>query len=331
MSFGLKGVKIPDSMIQEVKEVDVHDIAYDTLEFKQLLNSDEYKHFAESFNVDEDDSYITIFRTSESKYILMDGLKHLSLYRDKFPDRMIKAAIMIHNTNVDLEDLYTVLENKYEKKCLKTDIDRLRKAISIFKSYNMKENIVELSYMLDTSHSNVYRLMKIMNGTKEKLLEICLDRDISVRSAEAISTMSSYLQDALYNKFVSDVDFIPTEKVIKLIKDEGRIYDDESLQAGKIPNRTLGKAKKDREIIEKAIAYDRQRGVAIKDIDNISAKIVASNLISKQEDAVKALENRFFRIDYEPTPTDVSRVENVINRLTAITELMRKRISDSDY
>ena len=329
MSLDYKGVKIPDDMIDKAEEVKVEDVVFGNENYHKIIQSNEYKYFVDSFDVHEDDSYITVMPIDRGNYIVMDGTLRLALYTDKFPDGMINAVIMKYNNNINWDDLYQVLENRYDKKCLKNDIDRLKKAIEIFKGYDLKENVGELSIMLELSNSNAYRLMKIYSCTEPKLLELCLDRDISVRSAEAISTMSPYLQKALYDKLLADVNFVPTEKVIKLIKDEGRIYDDEPQQT--LPNRTLGKAKKDREIIEKAIEYDRQRGVAIKDIDNISAKIVASNLISKQEDAVKALENRFFRIDYEPTPTDVSRVENVINRLTAITKLMKKRISDSDY
>lgn len=320
----INGVKLPDKLIEETKEVNINKIIFNEEDYKKMLDSEEYHFFVYSFESKLDDSYITLYPSGKD-YVLVDGMKRFMFYRDQLNSEKIRAAIMKPADDVIWYDVSMVLRNPYNKKNLSSDLDRLQKAVSILRAYMPRCTVDELSLMLDVSSPNVYRLSKILKNTNKQLLKVCLERDVSVRSVEAISTMNPMLQEGLYNQFVSDETYVPSERLIKMIKEEGAIFDSGTqIQTDKIPNRTLGKAKKDRAIIEKAIEHDRQRGIQIKDIKNISSKIAISNLIGKQEDAVRALENRIYRIKYEANEVDISRIQNVILRLNGVVEHLRE-------
>ena len=323
----INGVKLPDKLIEETKEVNIKDIIYNKDDYKKMLKSEYYPLFVSTFEDEIDNTYITLYPLGKD-YVLVDGMKRFMFYRDQLNSKKIRAAIMKPADDVMWYDVSMVLRDPYNKKNLSSDLDRLQKAVSILKAYMPRCTVDELSLMLDISSSNVYRLSKNLKNTNKQLLKVCLERDVSVRSVEAISTMNPMLQEGLYNQFVSDETFVPSEKLIKLIKEEGAIFDSGTpIQTEKIPNRTLGKAKKDRAIIEKAIEHDRQRGIQIKDIKNISSKIAISNLIGKQEDAVRALENRLYKIKYEANEIDIARIQNVVLRLNEVIELLRENQS----
>lgn len=319
----LEGVRLPDNLIRIndekinisniiIPDYDVNDIKQ-SREFRNLLKLMEREHI----------NYLTVVDLHNGKYRLIDGLQRLLIYRDYLTIDSVNAVVIIPDiSEKEQEDLRYAIKTSNKEDGLRADLKRLFIARLFLDKYVSDYSKQVLSDMLGVSLPQTHRLIKIKDKINKELLTLCLERDISVRAAEAIATLTKSMQEALYEKLKKEKSLKPTEKVIKTIRDADKVIDDNYDDKESAVGRTLGKARRDRKIIEDAIQYDLQQGIRIKDIDNISSKITISNLIAKQEDAVRALENRIYKIEYDANNVDISRIENVIQRLYGVIEYL---------
>ena len=300
----LNSIIIPDEKINTIKQ---------SKEFRELLDSME----------NERTNYLTVVDLHNGKYRLIDGLRRYLIYKDYLFSVAANAVVLVPDINEkEQSDLRYAIKTSNKEDGLSVELKRITIARRFLDKYGKHHSKQDLSDMLGISLPQTHRLIKINDNINSNLLSVCLERRISVRAAEAISTLTKDMQEALYDMLKKNKSLKPTEKVIKTIRDADKasIYTEEDKESA--VGRTLGRAKRDRKIIEDAIQYDLQKGIAIKDINNISSKITISNLIAKQEDAVRALENRIYKIQYDANDVDISRIENVIQRLYGVIEYM---------
>lgn len=316
----IEGVVLHDSAFQDTKTIDINNIITPDENIRAIKESREFKTLLDSFD-EIRDSYISVIELHDGSYRLIDGLQRFLIYRDYEHIENIKCAVL-HDIDFNMDDLRFAIRSSLREKGLANDLKRFRIASKFVNKIVLNDNASKIiARMLDMSPSNVYRLSNIDKHVNPKLLDVCLEREISVRGAEAVASLTVPLQDALYQELHLNSSLKPTEQLVKTIKYRDKVTADyEPEESTSIPSRTLGRARRDRKIIEEAIEFDRQRGIPIKDIDNVSSKITISNLIAKQEDAVRALENRIYRMDYEASPIDISRIETVIQRLNGVIE-----------
>ena len=320
----IEGVVLHDSAFQDTKTIDINNIITPDENIRAIKESREFKTLLDSFD-EIRDSYISVIELHDGSYRLIDGLQRFLIYRDYEHIENIKCAVL-HDIDFNMDDLRFAIRSSLREKGLANDLKRFRIASKFVNKIVLNDNASKvIARMLDMSPSNVYRLSNIDKHVNPKLLDICLEREISVRGAEAVASLTVPLQDALYQELHLNSSLKPTEQLVKTIKYRDKVTADyEPEESTSIPSRTLGRARRDRKIIEEAIEFDRQRGIPIKDIDNVSSKITISNLIAKQEDAVRALENRIYRMDYEASPIDISRIETVIQRLNGVIDAMTR-------
>ena len=319
-----EGIVLHESAFQDTKTIKLNKIIIPDEDIKAIKESKAFRILLDSFE-EIRLNYISVVDLHDGNYKLIDGLQRYLIYRDYLHINDIKAAVL-RDIDFNMDDLRFTIRSSQREKGLIYDIKRSRIASKFVNREVLNENHTKaISHMLGMSTSNVYRLSNIEKNVKPKLLNICLERDISVRAAEAITSITMELQDALYEQLLVDKSLKPTEQLVKTIKYRDRVTADyEPGEETSIAGRTLGRARRDRKIIEDAIQFDLQKGIAIKDVDNISSKIVISNLIGKQEDAVKALENRIYKINHHYNTVEVSRIRNVIQRLDEIADYMCK-------
>lgn len=317
----LEGVRVPEDVIQKCIEIRINNLDIPDEKQRHVKESREFRILLDSFN-DVHENYITVIDKQDGCYKIVDGLQRYLIYKDYLHIENIQVAVLVDDIDIDEADtLRYAIKSSNRVKNLSDDLKRLDICKVFLKKHSkMSDNTRTLSNMLDISIPHLYRLIKIERLTSKDLLELCLKREISVRAAEAISALSSGMQDALYQKLIADKNLKPTEQDIKIISDADKTVAIPDETETKITGRTLGRAKRDREIIESALYYDRQKGIPIKDVKNISSKITMSNLIARQEDAVKTLENRVYRMEYEANSVDISRLENVIQRINGVIE-----------
>lgn len=316
----IEGLVLYESAFQDTKTINISNIITPDENIRAIKESREFRTLLDSFD-EIRDSYISVIDLHDGSYRLIDGLQRFLIYRDYEHIENIKCAVL-HDIDFNMDDLRFAIRSSLREKGLANDLKRFRIASEFVNKIVLNDNPTKaIARMLDMSPTNIYRLNNIDKHVNPKLLDLCLERNISVRGAESVASLNVPLQDALYQKLLTDKSLKPTEQIVKSIKDRDKVTEDYKPEEGTaIPGRTLGRARRDRKIIEDAIQYDQSRGIAIKDIDNISSKIVVSNLIAKQEDAVRALENRIYKIKYEANSVDISRLENVIQRLNGVIE-----------
>ena len=319
-----EGIVLHESAFQDTKTIKLNKIIIPDEDIKAIKESKVFRVLLDSFE-EIRLNYISVVDLHDGNYKLIDGLQRYLIYRDYLHIKDIKAAVL-RDIDFNMDDLRFAIRSSLREKGLIYDVKRFRIASKFASNVILHENHTKvISRILGMSVSNVYRLSNIEKNVNPKLLSTCLERDISVRAAEAITSLTVQLQDALYQQLLSDTSLKPTEQLVKMIKYRNQITPDyEPEEETSIAGRTLGRAKRDRKIIEDAIYYDLQKGIAIKDVDNISSKIAISNLIGKQEDAVKAMENRIYKIEHQYNSVEVSRIRNVIQRLDEIANYMCK-------
>ncbi|OON85741.1 hypothetical protein BXO88_10805 [Oribacterium sp. C9] len=327
----LNGVRVPDDVLKDQnEEIEIDNLIIPDENISLIKQSKSFRTLMLDMT-ELKDSFLTVAITPNKKYMLVDGVQRYIIYRDYFHKEIAKVVVIKESMSEDeIYNLRYAIRSSMKEKGLSYEIKRLRIVQDFLSNYGSRYNNVQsLSSMLDMSIQNTYRMIKIKDNINSNLLDLCLERGVSVRSAEAISTLSESIQLALYEKLLTNATLKPSEKVIKTIHGADKSMEIEETDENKnrIPGRTLGRAKRDREIIENAIQFDQKKGIAIKDIDNIAAKITISNLIAKQEDAVKALENRIYKVDYEANPVDISRLQNVILRINCVIDMLTKKMN----
>ena len=325
------GVRVPDNVLKEQSElIKIERIVIPDENIRAIKESKAFRMLLLDMT-EKQENYLTVAVNTDGEYVLVDGMQRYIIYRDFYHIETTNIVVIKEPMGEDdIHSLRYAIRSSLREKGLSYEIKRLRLAQDFLDKHSIKDsNAQSLSTMLDMSVQNAYRLIKIKDNINSSLLNLCLERGVSVRSAEAIASLSASIQDALYEKLLTSASLKPTEKVIKTIHgaDQSLAMEETDEEKNRIPGRTLGRAKRDREIIENALQYDQQKGIAIKDIDNIAAKITISNLIAKQEDAVKALENRIYKVDYEANPVDISRLQNVILRINCVIDMLTKKMN----
>jgi len=329
----LNGVRVPDDVLREqTEEIKIDNIIIPEENISAIKQSKSFRTLLLDMT-ELQENYLTVAVNSDGEYVLVDGMQRYIIYKDYYHIDTAKVVVLKGSMNEEeIISLRYAIRSSMKEKGLSYDVKRLRIAQDFLSKYSIQnENIQSLSSMLEMSVPNAYRLIRIKDNIIPNLLNLCLERGVSIRSAEAISTLSESIQESLYEKLLSNATLKPTERIIKTIHgvDKSIVMEEPEEVQNRIPGRTLGRAKRDREIIENALQFDQQKGIAIRDIDNISAKITISNLIAKQEDAIRALENRIYKIDYDSNPVDISRLQNVILRINGVIDLLMQKEKNS--